>query len=168
MPTDFRSLFVTLETGRLRYVVVGGLALVLHGVDRLTADIDLAVDLAPEAAASMITTLLAAGYRPVAPVDARLFADPATRAAWRRERGMQVFSLWDSTGRRPTIDLFTDSVIPFEDLWKDASKIEIAQKLAIRVASIPHLIQLKEIAGRPQDIADIERLRAILAHKAQS
>ena len=81
---------------------------------------------------------------------------------------MQVFSLWDSTGRRPTIDLFTDSVIPFEDLWKDASKIEIAQELAIRVASIPHLIQLKEIAGRPQDIADIERLRAILAHKAQS
>jgi hypothetical protein len=88
-------------------------------VDRLTADIDLAVD-------------------------ARLFADPATRAAWRRERGMQVFSLWDAT------------------------RIEIAQALAIRVAAIPHLIQLKEIAGRPQDVADIQSLRAILAHKSQS
>jgi hypothetical protein len=53
-------------------------------------------------------------------------------------------------------------------LWKDASKIEIAQELAIRVASIPHLIQLKEIAGRPQDVADIQCLRAILAHKSQS
>jgi len=84
----------------------------------------------------MISTLLAAGYRSAAPVDARLFADPATRAAWRRERGMQVFSLWDATGTRPTIDRFTDSVIPFEDLWKDA--------------------------------ADIQRLRAILAHKAES
>jgi len=49
---------------------------------------------------------------------------------------MQVFSLWDAIGTRPTIDRFTDSVIPFEDLWKDA--------------------------------ADIQRLRAILAHKAES
>ena len=136
MPTDFRGLFATLEARKLRFVVVGGLALLLHGVDRLTAGIDLAVDLTPGAAASMISTLLAAGYRSAAPVDARLFADPATRAAWRRERGIQVFSLWDTTGTRPTIDRFTDSVIPFEDLWKDA--------------------------------ADIQRLRAILAHKAES
>lgn len=163
MPTDFHSLFAVLEARRLRYVVVGGLALVLHGVDRLTADIDLAVDLAPEAAGNLVTTLLSAGYCPAAPVDARLFADPATRAAWRRERGMQVFSLWDTTGTRPTIDLFTESVIPFEDLWKDAIAIEIARDLAIRVASIPHLIQLKEIAGRPQDLADIQRLRTIIS-----
>jgi hypothetical protein len=46
MPTDFHDLFATLEARKLRYVVVGGLALVLRGVDRLTADIDLAVDLA--------------------------------------------------------------------------------------------------------------------------
>ena len=76
---------------------------------------------------------------------------------------MQVFSLWDTTGARPTIDLFTESVIPFEDLWRDAITIEIAQNLAIRVASIPHLIQLKEIAGRPQDLEDIERLRVIIS-----
>ena len=161
MPTDFHSLFATLEARKLRYVVVGGLALVLHGVDRLTADIDLAVDLAPEAAGNLIATLLGTGYRPAAPVDARLFADPATRTVWRRERGMQVFSLWDTTGTRPTIDLFTESVIPFEELWRDAVTIKISGSLTIRVASIPHLIQLKEIAGRPQDLADIERLRVI-------
>jgi len=163
MPTDFHGLFAALEARKLRYVVVGGLALVLHGVDRLTADIDLAVDLAPEAAGNLIATLLSAGYRPAAPVDATLFADATTLAVWRRERGMQVFSLWDTTGTRPTIDLFTESVIPFEDLWKDAITIEIAQGLALRVASIPHLIQLKEIAGRPQDLTDIERLRAIVS-----
>ena len=54
-------------------------------------------------------------------------------------------------------------MIPFEDLWRDAITIEIAQDLAIRVASIPHLIQLKEIAGRPQDLEDIERLRVIIS-----
>jgi hypothetical protein len=163
MPTDFHSLFATLEARKLRYVVVGGLALVLHGVDRLTADIDLVVDLAPEAAGNLIATLLGAGYRPAAPVDAMLFADPAARAAWRRDREMRVFSLWDTSGTRPTIDLFTESVIPFEDLWRDATTVEIARDLAIRVASIPHLIQLKEIAGRPQDLVDIEQLRVIVS-----
>ncbi len=168
MPTDFHGLFMTLEAHKLRYVVVGGLALVLHGVDRLTADIDLAVDLAPDAAAGMIDALMTAGYRPAAPVDAKLFADPATRASWRRERGMRVFSLWDTTGKRPTIDIFTESVIPFEDLWRDASAIEIAEGVAIRVASVPHLIRLKQIAGRPQDLADIERLHAIMTHRTDT
>ncbi len=167
MPTDFHDLFATLEARKLRDVVVGGLALVLRGVDRLTAVIDLAVDLAPEAAAGLIDTLLSAGYRPAAPVDARLFANPVIRASWRRERGMQVFSLWDTTGRRPTIDIFTESILPFEDLWNDASAVEISQGLAIRVASVPHLIRLKEIAGRPQDIADIERLRAIVTQRTE-
>lgn len=41
LPLDFRSVFAALERGGVRYVTVGGLATVLHGVDRLTADIDL-------------------------------------------------------------------------------------------------------------------------------
>jgi hypothetical protein len=46
--------------------------------------------------------------------------------------------------------------------------IEIAQDLAIRVASVLHLIRLKEIAGRPQDLADIERLCAIMKQRTDS
>ncbi len=137
VPTDIRALFAMLEARQLRYVVVGGLALVLHGVDRLTADVDIAMDLAPDAAARLVAALTETGYRPMAPVDAKLLAEPDVRAGWHRDRNMQVFSFWDSTGRRPTID----------------------------VASISHLIRLKELAGRAQDLADIKRLRAIASKK---
>jgi len=41
MPTDFIGLFTLLAASRVRFVVVGGLALLLHGLDRLTADVDL-------------------------------------------------------------------------------------------------------------------------------
>ena len=71
MPTDIHALFTMLESKQLRYVVVDGLALVLHGVDRLTADVDLAVDLAPEAARQLVDALAESGYRPAVPVDAR-------------------------------------------------------------------------------------------------
>jgi hypothetical protein len=43
----FEPVFLALNNAEVRYVVVGGLATVLHGYARLTADIDLVVDLAP-------------------------------------------------------------------------------------------------------------------------
>lgn len=69
MPTDFIGLFELLGAGRVRFVLVGGLALVLHGLDRLTADVDLVIDLSAESARAAVHALTAAGYRPLAPVE---------------------------------------------------------------------------------------------------
>lgn len=63
MPTDFLGIFAAMQRTKVRYVLVGGLAVLLHGIDRLTAAIDLVVDLAPEAAANAVTTLLGLGLR---------------------------------------------------------------------------------------------------------
>lgn len=161
MPVDFLSLFTLLNAQRVRYVLVGGLALVLHGIDRVTADIDLALDLGTESVDKALQALLGAGLRPMLPVDASQFADPATRRVWREQRGMQVFSLWDPTHTRPSIDIFVESPIPFDELWSQAVDVQL-DGATVRVASIPHLIALKKIAGRPQDLADIEQLVALL------
>ena len=75
MPTDFIGLFALLAAGRVRFMLVGGLALVLHGLDRLTADVDLVIDLSAESAQAAVRTLTAAGYRPLAPVDPIALAD---------------------------------------------------------------------------------------------
>lgn len=160
MPVDFLSLFSALNRDGVRYVLVGGLAAVLHGVDRITADVDRAIDLAPACAADCIHALTAAGFRPMLPVDPALFSDATVRAAWRRDRGMQVFSFWDPTHTRPSVDLFVENPLPFDELW-GASQIVALDGVDIRVADIDHLIRLKAIAGRPQDLSDIERLREI-------
>jgi hypothetical protein len=94
MPTDFIGLFTLLAAARIRFVVVGGLALLLHGLDRPTADVDLAIDLSTHAT-------------------------------------------------------------------QDAVVVRISD-MGVRIASIPHLIKMKEAAGRAQDLADLERLRAKL------
>jgi hypothetical protein len=161
MPTDFIGLFSVLAAGRVRYVLVGGLALVLHGVDRLTADVDLAIDFSTESAQAAVRALTAAGYRPLAPVNPIALADPEQRHQWQTTRNMQVFSFWDSTNMRPTVDIMLAPVVPFEDLWTAASVMSIGDH-DVRVASIDHLIRLKAAAGRAQDLADIERLRAKL------
>ena len=69
----FEPIFAALENGAVRYVVVGGLATVLHGYARLTADVDLIVDQAPDEARKAIRVLAALGFIPRAPAasDAR-------------------------------------------------------------------------------------------------
>lgn len=162
MPTDFAALFAVLTAARIRFVVVGGLAVLLHGLDRLTADVDLVIDLSDEAAQDAVRALTEAGYRSLAPVDPVGLSDPDQRSAWQMQRGMQVFSFWDSTNTRPTVDIMLSSPVPFEKLWDDATTFIIAGT-GIRVASIPDLIRMKEASGRSQDLVDIDRLRALLA-----
>jgi len=48
--------------------------------------------------------------------------------------------------------------INFEDLWAQATQIDLGPT-RIRIASREHLIEMKAAAGRPQDLADIQRLR---------
>ncbi|NJD32983.1 MAG: hypothetical protein FIB04_13985 [Gammaproteobacteria bacterium] len=160
MRTDFLGLLATLNDARVPYVVVGGLALLLHGIDRVTADVDLVIDLATGGTLELVNALTTAGYRPVAPVDPTLFADATTRDQWRAERNMEVFSLWDSTNRRPTLDVLLSSPVPFADLHRDASTITL-DGVPITVASIAHLIAMKQHTARPRDLDDVERLRAL-------
>jgi len=161
MPVDFVGLFTLLATARVRFVVVGGLALLLHGLDRLTADVGLAIDLSTDAARDAVRALIQGGYRSMAPVDPMALADPGQRRVWQSTRGMKVFSFWDTTDTRPTVDVILAPVVRFDDLWRDAKIVGIGD-IEVRIASIAHLITMKEAAGRSQDLADLERLRAKL------
>jgi Nucleotidyl transferase AbiEii toxin, Type IV TA system len=160
MPTDFLRVLKTFQDAQVRYVLVGGLAVLLHGVDRLTADIDLVVDLAPEQASRAIEALLAMGLKTQAPVDARQFADPVRRRQWREEHSMVVLSFWDPQNRCPTVDLFTDYPMDFEKLFA-ASVLMPLSGTDVRVASVQHLIDIKRAAGRPRDLEDAMRLAQV-------
>jgi hypothetical protein len=161
MPTDFIGLFALLAAAKVRFVLVGGLALVLHGLDRLTAAVAMVMDLSAESARTVVQALTAAGYRALAPVDPIALADPEQRREWQVQRNMQVFSFWDRTNARPTVDIMLSPEVSFEELWNAAATMNLGGH-EVRVASIDHLIRMKAIAGRPQDLADVERLRAKL------
>lgn len=161
MPTDFIGLFTLLAAARIRFVVVGGLALLLHGLDRLTADVDLAIDLSTDAALEAVRALTKGGYRSMAPVDPVSLANPELRREWQATRNMKVFSFWDTANTRPTVDVMLAPVVSFDELWADAALTSIGG-VEVRIASVQHLIRMKEAAGRPQDLADLERLRAKL------
>lgn len=160
----FEPIFQILNAGGVRYVVVGGLATVLHGYARLTADVDLAVDLAPEEATKMIQALVAKGFRPQVPVLPEEFANPTVREVWLREKHMRAFSLVDPTNPMRVVDLLLKPEVPFEELLARSQEVML-NRTKIRIASIDDLIALKRHAGRPQDLADIEQLETIRRQK---
>lgn len=156
----FDSLFQALNETGVRYVVVGGLATVLHGYARLTADVDVLVDLEPARARLFVAALTRLGFVPRVPVDALDFADPEIRRSWIVDKGMQVFSMVDRENPMRVVDLFVEHPLDFEQLWSRATRYEL-HSAVVHVASIPDLIQLKRLAGRPQDLDDIEQLERL-------
>jgi len=158
----FEPIFSALNRAGVRYVVVGGVATVLHGHARLTVDVDLIVDLAPDPATRAIEALEGIGFAPRIPVA----ADPATRARWIRDEHMKVFPLIHPQDPLRQVDLFVESPIDFETLWGRAEVIDLGST-TVRVAHVDDLIAMKRAAGRRQDLADIEALESIRADKLQ-
>lgn len=146
-----------LSEANVRFVVVGGVAAVMQGVERVTYDLDLVIELTRESCEKAIDQLLAIGYRAKIPADPRGFADAATRELWIRDKGMMVFSLWDSTQRRAQVDLFVRYPLDFENLWSHATRVTVDGS-EVHVASPRHLVQMKRAAGRPRDLDDIRAL----------
>ncbi len=162
----FAPIFEALNRNKVRYVVVGGLAVVLRGVARLTADIDLYVDLNPTEALKAMRVFGELGFRARAPVPLEEFARADLRESWVQDKGMRVFSLWDPKNPMREVDLFVEHPIPFDDVWSRSTLID-GGDVEIRTASIADLISLKTLASRPQDLEDIERLQEI-AERAKS
>jgi hypothetical protein len=163
----FEPLFAALNRDGVRYVVVGGVAVVLHGFARLTGDVDLALDLRPQEIRKAIAAFTALGLRPRLPVRAEDFADPVVRAGWVRDKHMRVFTFLDPSNPMLLVDCFAADLLPFNDLWTRAETLQIGPT-AVRVAAIADLIALKRLAGRPQDLQDIAELEDIQQRRGGS
>ncbi|MDP9405486.1 MAG: nucleotidyl transferase AbiEii/AbiGii toxin family protein [Actinomycetota bacterium] len=156
----FEPVFAALAARDVRYVVAGGVAVVLHGHPRLTADLDLVVDLAPDQARAAVEALTALGLRPRLPVDPFGFADPQTRKRWVRERQLVAFTLHDPDNPLLGVDLFADPPATFEDLWRRAVRMRIGD-LDVPVVSLDDLVAMKRVSGRPKDLDDVDALQRI-------
>lgn len=159
--TDFELIFAELQRANVRYLVVGGVAVVLHGHPRFTADLDLVVALDTKNVRAAMEALGRLDYRPRAPVTAEQFADRETRQLWVKDKGMTVFSLWSPAHPATEIDVFAEEPFSFPEALSRAVRADLGDA-QVMVASIPDLIALKRAAGRPKDLEDIRALESLL------
>jgi len=153
----YEEVFRALMDRGIRYAVAGGIALVLHGVVRFTADLDLIIELKTENLTRFISVMNDLGYKPKPPVKAEDFIDPDNRKTWEEEKGMKVFSFVHPVRPMNLIDVFINEPVSFDEIEKEIVIFE-SRGVRIPVISKRHLKTLKMAAQRPQDIADIAAL----------
>lgn len=154
-------IFSTLNHATVRYLVAGGIAVNIHGYQRMTADLDLVIQLNSDNLMNALSALASLGYKPALPVQAEQFADAKIRQAWIDTKHMQVFSMISTRYPDLTIDIFVKEPFDFSQEFDNAVHAEISPTLTIRIVNISTLINMKQIAGRPRDLDDIEHLRLI-------
>lgn len=156
----YLDLFRALQLHRVDYLLVGGLAMNLHGVPRMTMDVDLVLAMDDANLDRFIACAQSIGLQPVAPVKLHSLKDPAERRSWVESKHMIAFALRAPVGYAPTVNILI------------APPIDIAQAIArsvqkqvgdvpLRLASIEDMIALKTAAGRRQDHDDIAHLKRL-------
>jgi hypothetical protein len=157
--TSVIAIATALQDAGVRYLVAGGLAVNAHGYLRFTKDVDIVVQLIPDNIERAFASLSAAGYRPSVPITAAQFADTDMRAGWIRDKNMKVLQFWSDAHRETPIDMFVSEPFPFDEEFARSIVKPLHETLHMRFVSIPTLIRMKEMAGRTQDLIDIENLK---------
>ena len=149
---------------KVAYVVVGGLAVVLHGHTRLTADVDMVIGLDRPNASKAVEVITKLGFKPRVPVNPQAFADPQQRKLWIKEKRLTVFSFYKANNPMIGVDFFVDYPMDFKGLLSRSISKNLG-KVPVRVCSIADLIKMKKKAGRPQDLEDVRMLDMIRNEK---
>jgi hypothetical protein len=157
----YLELFRALEREQVRYLIVGGVAVNLHGAERLTMDIDLMLGLDSENLARFLRVARGLRLKPaVLPVTLEQFCDPATVETWVRDKHMLAFQLRGPETGAPSVDILVRPVVPFEDAYARRARISV-EDLTVSVASSQDLIALKSGTGRKIDESDIRQLQRL-------
>jgi hypothetical protein len=140
---DYREFIQSLNDNRVRYLVIGGYAVALHGHPRYTRDIDIWIEMSPENAANMIKALEQFGFGSLG-LQVEDFLAPD-----------QVIQLGYPPSR---IDLITTPPgVDFESCY--ASRVEETfEEVSVSFIGLADLKKAKRASGRLQDLADLEEL----------
>ncbi len=146
---ELESVARSLNESGIAYALCGGLAVAVHGYPRATQDIDMLIR---ESDLNQAIALLgkkgyclSAGF---APFDVG------------KESESRVYRVSKASGEDLlTIDLVLVSPI-MEDVWEDRDTFQV-DDYEITVVSLSGLKKMKRLAGRPQDLVDLERLEDV-------
>jgi predicted nucleotidyltransferase len=161
---DVEAILRALNDADVRYLIVGGLAVVAHGYVRATVVVDVVLNLERENILRAMNALEQIGYQPLAPVKAAEFADEEKRRIWREEKHMIVFQMRNPNRESTRLDIFVKEPFAFsEELvqakWEDVAGIKAP------VLRLEQLLLMKQESARPQDFADIEQLQLIAENR---
>lgn len=153
---DIRGILAELDREGVEFLVIGGVAVGFHGYVRATKDVDIVPAPDPQNLKRLARVLrgLDAQIEGAEEFEGEELLDPLDP---------EVLGLGGNWVLRTRLGRFDVMQWIGEDaLWEKLSPAAITAEidgLAIRMVSYEDLVALKEKAGRPEDLTDLQRLR---------
>jgi hypothetical protein len=151
--SDFSELLRLFNAKNVKYLVIGGYALIQYAEPRYTKDLDLWIGTEPENAEAVFAALRAFGA-PLANLSPADFSEEG---------------YFYQMGVPPVrVDIFMGIPgVKFDEAWPRRSEVNF-EDLAVPFIAREDLIAAKRAAGRPQDLLDIELLEGGLGEGART
>jgi len=142
MLNRLQDVFKSFQQHEVRYLVIGGVASVLHGVPRATFDLDILIDPTDDNALRLLSALVDAGFGTATMTNAQeILAHEIT-----------VFN------DRVRIDVQTRTPgVSFQDAWRRRKTVTY-QGQDLFILSKEDLIASKQASGREVDLEDVHML----------
>ncbi len=152
------ELMKELSRNEVDFVVCGGVACVLHGVERATYDLDIAIAFERKNIEKVINSAKSFSLKPRIPEPAERLLDEERRKFWIEKKGALVYT-FTSDDSPLQMDIFLSELIPYKELKKKASIFEV-EGMKLAVCSKKQLIELKKMIEplREKDLQDIKEL----------
>ena len=141
---DFRDFLRALNEHEVEYILVGGMAVILHGYVRTTGDMDIWIKKSKENYKKLVLAFREFGM-PVLDLTEESFLD-------------DKLNVW-GFGRKPVLIEILSEVkgLDFDEAFKIAL-YHIEDNIKIRFLHLNSLIESKKAAGRYRDLDDIDQL----------
>ena len=141
---DFLDFISLCNQYSVKYLVIGGYAVSVHGYPRLTKDLDICIQISEGNAEKIIEVINEFGLSSL-----KLTKEDFMKADFITQLGNEPLR----------IDILNDlDAISFDDAWKNRKVVTLSD-VAINFIGLDELLIIKASAGRKQDIADIDKLK---------
>jgi predicted nucleotidyltransferase len=153
---DIKTILQRLVEGEVEFLLIGGVAVGYHGHVRATKDVDVvpAPDSENLEKLAQVLREIDAEVEGADDFEEGELPDPLDPSA------LELGGNWVLSTRLGRLDVM--QWIGNEALWSRLAPGAIEDRIAglpIKIVSLDDLVKLKEQAGRPEDLADLERLR---------
>ncbi len=141
----YLALFRALNAARIKYLVIGGLAVIAHGIPRSTKDADLVLLPSAKTYAKLLEVLKSLRF------GTAYLTDP-------QKMMRSKVTIFDDYIR---VDILSDAPgLEFDSFWEHRQVFKV-EGVRINFVNLDHLIQLKQAAGRKKDRDDLKMLKRI-------
>jgi predicted nucleotidyltransferase len=157
----FESIFRHLNNAKIKYLVVGGVAVNLYGYSRFTGDLDIIVLLEEENLKKLDHLMKQMSYSERIPVSLLELKDNKKVKGWLERKNLKAYSFIPPKDNLLQIDIIIEESLKFNNFYKNKT-VKRIDNIAIPIVSLDDLVKMKKKAHRGQDILDVKSLNKLI------